>query len=246
MLISEKKKQELAHLEKALNLLQFQDYSITEKDRESPDFLIEISGRPIGVEVTSIYRDLGDDNAAKTQSDIPIIVENAVQTYNDKGGTPLVFAFNFDGTIAISNRNKFAIELGDFLYEYTRKHFSDGIDSIRNISLDKTNYNLSPFVRSIFAKPTKKSASVGFETSGFDSVIVVNSILENALRKKETLLPKYKENCDVIWLLITLPSMQSSSDYELRDNQVIKLSHNFDAVYVLDDYRSLVMRIENV
>jgi len=89
MTTSLQKDMELAQLEKALNLGGINDYSILDKDGESPDFLIDLAGERIGVEVTSIYRELNGEKSAKTESDLPVITEEAVKAYNAQGGAPL-------------------------------------------------------------------------------------------------------------------------------------------------------------
>lgn len=243
MTTNRQKELELAHLEKALKLDGVRNYSIIDKDGESPDFLINIAREIIGIEVTSIYRDFDDGNSAKVQSDLPIITEEAVKAYNDKGGIPLVFGFSYDGKVAVSSRKSIAQKLGVFLYEYTKKNFSSGIDTIQQINVKQESDESFSLVSSVFAQPTDHATAVGFTVSGFDSVPVVDSMIEEAVRKKEILLPKYLQRCKKIWLLIVLPTMNLAGDLRMQENKNITLNHSFDAVYVLDDYRSQLKRI---
>jgi len=243
MTTNTQKKSELAHLEKALKLLGIKDYSVIDKDGESPDFIIEINGEIIGVEVTGIYRDLDDGNSAKTQSDLPTITDEAVRIYNDNGGIPLVFSFSFNGKVAVKNRKVTAQKIGLFLCKYTKKYFPKGIDTIQQINVNQNNDEFS-LVSSVFAQPTDSAAAVGFTVSGFDSISAQDSVLEKALRKKEALLQKYKKRCNKIWLLITLPNMQLAADFNLQNKRSVTIAHKFDAAYVLDDYRSQVQSIE--
>jgi len=243
MTTNTQKKSELAHLEKALKLLGIKDYSIIDKNGESPDFIIKINGEVIGVEVTGVYRDLVDGNSAKTQSDLPTITKEAVRIYNDKGGVPLVFCFSFNGNEAVRNRSETAQKIGLFLYKYTKKHFPKGINTIQQININKKNDVSLSLVTSVFAQPTDNATAVGFTVSGFNSISAEDSILEKAVRKKEALLQKYKERCSKIWLLITLPSMELAADLRLQDKESITLTHKFDAAYVLDDHRNQVQSI---
>lgn len=234
----QKKKSELAHLEMALQLLRF-SYLVTDKDGESPDFLIEIDGQEIGVEVTSVYRNLGNGNSAKTQSALPGIGENAVKIYNRKGGIPLVFGFSFDGVSDINRYTESSQMLGDFLYEYISEHFPHGIPSSQEI-----NIKLPSLACSVFAQSTDQTTSVeGFTVSGFDSMQASSFVIREAIRKKEKLLAKYKNRCDIVWLLVVLPSMQLAADLMLQDNKSIELFYDFDAVYVLDEYRNIVQSV---
>lgn len=234
----QQKESELTHLEKALQLLRFSSYLVSDKDGESPDFLIEIDGQEIGVEVTSVYRNIGNSNSAKTQSDLPVIVENAVKIYNRKGGIPLVFGFSFDGRSDINNRKESSQMLGDFLYEYISEHFPDG-----RLSIQEINIKLPSLACSVFAQPTDQTTSDGFTVSGFDSMRATNTVIEEAIRKKEKLLATYKNRCDIVWLLVVLPNMQLAADLMLQDNKSIELSYDFDAVYVLDEYRNIVQSV---
>lgn len=245
MRISRQKKLELAHLEKALTLIGARDYSVVDKDGESPDFLIDIAGELIGVEVTSIYRDFSNGNSAKAQSDLPAITEEAVKTYNDKGGIPLVFGFSYDGKVAVSPRKDMAQKLGVFLYEYTKKSFPQGIDATQQIYVKQENDESLSFVKSVFAQPTDHATAIGFSVSGYDSVPVVDSMIAEAVRKKEILLPKYLQRCHKIWLLIVLPTMDLAGDLTMQENKSITVGYSFESVYVLDDYRSQLTRIKN-
>lgn len=240
MTTSQQKELELAHLVKALKLLGFMDYSIIDKDSESPDFLIKLNGQTIGVEVTNIYRDLTDGNSAKTQSDLPIITEESINIYNNKGGIPLVFYFSFNGNVVAANRREIIKNLADFLYEYTKMYFPEGVDTIQEININQTNKESLFIINSIFVQQTDSATAVSITVSVFDSAPAEPSVIERTLRKKELLLPKYKERCNNIWLLMVLPSMQLAADLKLQENQDVILAHEFDVAYILDDYRDNV------
>ena len=234
------KEQELAHLEKALYLYGIKNYFLIDKSGESPDFLVNIEGEIIGIEVTRIYRDFDNGNSAKAQSDLPFITEEAVTIYNRKGGIPLVFGFGYDGNVAVKCRKGIAEKLGIFLYEYTKDNFPRGIDTIHQIHLNQTSDKSLSFITSVFAQPTSNSTSVGFTASGFGSIQIAISAIETVVRKKEALLSKYLERCDKVRLLIVLPTMTLAGDLRLQGNGDFRLSHKFDAVYVLDEYRSQI------
>lgn len=238
------KSSELVHLEKAFRLLGITDYSIIDKENESPDFLVEILGKIIGVEVTCLYRDLDKGNSAKVQSDLPKIVEDTINFYNKKNGFPFVFAFGFDGKLAINNtRNEIAKKLGNFLYEYTKRHFPYGTNQYQDIVFRHADREIFPFLNFIMVQPTDKPKSLGFLVSGFNSMPASESILEETIRKKEVLIPKYMERCSEIWLLLTLPSMNLAADYALTEEGIIKISNQFDAAYVFDEYMDKIQTI---
>ena len=245
MTTTEKKEKELAHLEKALKLCGAIDYAIIDKDGESPDFLIKINGEIIGIEVTCIYRDFNIGNSAKAESDLQYITAESVKIYNDKGGVPLVFGFGYDGNVAVSSRRRIAQELGVFLYEHTRQYFPQGTDIIRKIYIEQRSNELRSLVTAVFAQPTTGTTAVGFTVSGFDSVQVLDSLIKEKVRKKEAYLSKYCERCNKVWLLIVLPAMYLSGCLRLPVNNNITITHDFEAVFVLDDYGSQLQKINN-
>ncbi|WNB74451.1 hypothetical protein [Methylomonas koyamae] len=238
MTAHQKKNSELTHLEKALQLLHFSEYQLLDKDGESPDFLININGKEIGVEVTNIYRNLGNSNSAKTQSDLPVIAENAVKIYSSKGGIPLAFGFSYNEISDVNSRRELSQILGDFLFEHISKHFPKGVRNIQEI-----NIKTPSIACSVFAQPTDQKTSVCFTVSAFNSKFATGAILEKAIRKKEKLLATYKNRCNIVWLLLVLPSMKLADDLMLQDNMSIELSYDFDAVYVLDEYRNIIQSV---
>jgi hypothetical protein len=244
MTIRRQKDIELAQLEKTLKLLDIRQYEIIDKDNESPDFILKINGQSVGIEVTEIYRKLGASNSAKTESDLPIIVEESIKIYNKKGGTPFVFGISFNGKAAVENRKSVCRDLGEFLYGYSKNFLQNHSLEIQNIVIDREKHPSLDLISAIFAKATENSSAVGFTVSGFDSVPVENTALESTVHKKLALLPTYRQKCEIIWLLITLPSMKLSADLRLPDTELTSQHNGFDAIYVLDDYRSQVRSIK--
>lgn len=245
MTTSRQKDMELAQLERALNLGGINDYSILDKDGESPDFLIDIAGERVGIEVTSIYRDLNGETSAKAESDLPFITEEAVKAYNAQGGVPLVFGFAYDGKVAVPSRKHAAKMLGAFLYDYTARNFPNGIKEIQTITVKREENDSLAFVNFVGAQPTDHEQAVGFIVSAFNAVEVADAMVEEAIRNKEKLLSKYLQRCDKVWLLIVLPTMNLAADLRMPANRNIKFTHAFDCVYLLDDYRNQLMKVSN-
>jgi len=106
------KERELVQLKKAFRLLEITNYEVIDSENESPDFLVNIDGNLIGIEVTEIYREFVDGNAAKTESDLGIIVEEAIKIYNEKKGVSFSFSFGFNGNIAVKIEERFQVNLG--------------------------------------------------------------------------------------------------------------------------------------
>lgn len=234
---------ELDQLEKALQLLDIRKYEIIDKNNESPDFIVNINGQFVGVEVTEVYRDIGSCNSAKTEADLPIIVEESIKIYNKKGGVPFVFCISFDGKSVVENRKSICRDLGEYLYSYSKTYLQIDSPVIQNVVIDREKFPSLDMISAIYAKETNNLSAVGFTVSSFDSIPIENIILESTILRKLQLLPKYRHKCEVIWLLITLPSMKLSADIRLPDTELTSQHNGFDAIYVLDEYRSQVRAI---
>jgi hypothetical protein len=238
-----KKEKELAQLEKAFGLLGIGNYEIIDKDNESPDFIVNIGGKYIGIEVTEIHRKLGAGNSAKAEADLPIIIEESIRIYNQKGGVPFAFGIIVNGTIAVEKRKSVCHALGEFLFDYSSNFLQSQSPDIHKIIIDIDKYPLLVSINEIFAQSINSADAVGFAVTSFDSIPVDNNALESAICKKLALLPTYRQRCKIIWLLIALPAIKLSGDLRLPDTELTSQDNEFDAIYVLDEYRSQVQRI---
>jgi hypothetical protein len=237
MTTSNQKDRELKQIKKAFNLLGVR-YSEIEKDKESPDFIVEIDGNLTGIEVTEIYPNLGDGNSAKTQSDLPKIYKEAVKIYSQENGEPYQFGFAFNGNAAVRNRSCTARELAVCLLEQT-KELPDQLAESHTFTPDLTKYPSLHPIDFIYAKKIDGLVSMaGIMSSVFNPVQLGLNEVESAIQKKAIILTNYLQRCDDIWLLITLPSMMFSRDFILPDSEFTVQQQGFKAIYLLDDYRN--------
>lgn len=245
MTTNQQKNDELAHLEKAFQLLCISEYSVIDKVNERPDFLIKIDDEIIGIEVTDLYRDFGFGSSAKSQKDFPIICKEVISKYNKINGIPVLFFFFFDGNMHTNNRRKSIEKLCTFVHLHIHNYLPGGFSGKEAIDLeipDSIKIDL-PFLYSIMVRPTEKPEAIGTFGTFFDSTPPPHEIFEMAIRKKEGHIAKYKERCEKIWLLITLPSLTLSADYILQLNKGINIPHKFDAAYILDAHHDRVQVI---
>ena len=127
----EKEKEQFEAVLKSLNI-----NCTIDKQNESPDFEITIEGRKTGVEITEVYRDLGHQNAAETQSNIRYVCKKAADLYNQKQGLPISFSLTFDGGIPVSDRKRLALALADFLLDSVKKENITEITTARKLPID--------------------------------------------------------------------------------------------------------------
>ncbi|VAW74316.1 hypothetical protein MNBD_GAMMA15-2612 [hydrothermal vent metagenome] len=240
MTTSKQKRVELEQLEKALTLLNIDDYVVLDKENESPDFIIKVGSETVGVEVTEVYRKYTNGNSAKTESDLPVIIEEAIKLYNQSGGAPYAFGFGFNGEAAVAQRNNVIKELGEFLYQYSVNNLVDDDIGIQEIKIDTNKFPLLAIVNSIHAKITNKPVAVAFTVSSFGSEEIDKDTIRSVILSKAKKVTGYKQRCKAIWLLIVLPSMALSGDFFLSDEKINIQINGFDAVYVIDNYRDQI------
>jgi hypothetical protein len=243
MTTNSQKESEKIHLEKALNLAGILNYTLVDKDGESPDFLIEIDDEVIGIEVTQIYRRLNAGNAIKAERDNKDVRKQAIKIYNEKGGIPVIFYFVCDGRASIVDKKDAAKKLGVFIYEYMMNNFPNGIINRQEIDLKKASDDLLSFINFIHVVPTNDKQATDSLFSTFDTKELTDLEIEETVRKKEKRLPSYLKRCKKIWLLIVLPSMRTTGDLRIGSNN-IKFNHAFDCVYVFDEYNNDLITIE--
>lgn len=235
------KTKELEQLKKAFKLLGIRNYDIL-GDNESPDFIVSIDGQTIGIEVTELYNDLTDSNSAKTESNLPKIIKKALKIYNDKHGAPFSFGFGFNGNIGVINTKYISTELGECLLEEA-KRITNQLFGLYKFIPNKTKYPSLHIIEFIYVQKVDTENADGFVTSTFSSVQVELSALISKIEEKADLLSKYWQRCDIIWLLITLPSMMLSSDLILPETEFTCQYKGFDNIYVLDEYRDKIQSI---
>ena len=238
-----KKEKELSQLCKALSLIEGLEYTFIDKAGESPDFLLNCNGDTLGVELINIFQELGNGNAAKTQSDLPKIGEDAVSYYDQLGGQPTNFHFCFQGSESIScSRRKFSEALGKWLFDTLSLKSPNTIESSLELDLTNLTSELKKIISLIMLHPSNGSESSSVTFSMFRTKPINSSILEQVIRKKEELLNEYKKKCKLIWLLIVLPRMTLSADLKLNEGP-FEIGYNFDTVYVFDEYRNTIIKI---
>lgn len=239
----EQKNKEMEQLKILLRHLNIKNYHLIDKNNESPDFILTIEAEKIGVEVTEIYRKYTNGNSAKLESDLPKVVKGAVRLYNEKKGLPCSFAIGFDGEKPITRKRDVTQELGKFLY-HSIESLNINDSEIKEIKPDINQFPLLSNVRLIHVQKINNTVSSGSTFSTFGSVDVENNELRKTIESKAKKINKYKERCETIWLLMVLPIMNLSGDLCLPNYDVNIDNNDFDAVYILDQYREQIKRVK--
>lgn len=215
------------------------DCEVVDDDNERPDILIRCGYQLIGVEVTKCYSRVSDeDTSARTENTLNRVVEEAVKTYNESGGTPLTFGVVFNGNTSLGERKSLTMTLSRFLSGWVGSSKIDPFTPVVTTAIDRDAFPELSAVNCIVAQSTGAEESVGFVASGFHSTTVNDSVLKEIIGAKATLLNEYKKRCSEVWLLISLPFLYLATDYSLPRSEVITGKKGFDRIFVLDVYRN--------
>lgn len=233
----QRKYKEKEQLLKALSLLNINKDCIDE-ERESPDFLLDINQKKIGVEITEIYIKENLD-AAKIQANISNIPKEVTQKYNDNSGIPCIFSFGFNGCVNINNRKEVIASLSDYMLNAIQ--FEDDYTG-EVVSLDIPNNKIfTKIIKSIHIQRIDNNKSTCITLSNFESANLTAEVISDCVNKKEKHLRVYRQSCDEIWLLMVLPTMHFSNEYLLQVRvEKESITSGFDKLLLLDEYRNKI------
>jgi hypothetical protein len=223
--LSEQKNLELCQVGKFLTLLEDQNAKIIEQ-RESPDFIISVDDRMVGLEheiilntqnqfqsTKNIFR-LAAKEFEKRYPDIKVLA-NCWLTTND---------FNYKQ----KDKKKIIGEIVEYIYGMTQKSkvkIPDFLDDV------------------IISKHSGVSFSVNNYISNIESLDDLT--LSKAIKKKEDLIERYISNSQIKdqWLLLVIGQVSPDS-YKTNGLFSSFNSSRFERIYLLEDFQSKKYRIK--
>jgi len=225
--LSEHKKLELCQVGKFLTLFESQNTEILEQC-ESPDFIISVNDRRIGLEHELI---LNGQNVKQIQS-IKNIFKLAAKVFKDKYPNIKVLAncwltkdnFNFrqiDKKIIVN-------QIVDYIYELTQNSNINKPDFLDDVKISKHSGVSFSFNADI--------SNIGF---------LDNSILSKAIMKKEALIEKYIINSGIKeqWLFLVIGQVSPDS-YGLDELDFKITDSRFERIYLFEDFKSKKYRLK--
>lgn len=225
--LSEQKKLELCQVGKFLTLFKSHNTEIIEQC-ESPDFIISINNRRIGLEHELI---LNRQNAKQFQS-LKNIFSLAAKDFQNRYPNIKVLAncwlttenFNFKQ----KDKKIIVKQIVDYIYGLTQNSITNKPDFLDDVRISK-------------------HSGVSFSVIGNISNIELldSSTLSKAIIKKEELIEKYMINSGIQeqWLLLVIGQISPDS-YEI-DESVFKIAASrFERIYLLMDFKSKKYRLK--
>ena len=220
----------------------FEDYSHLQISKnliqtESPDFISELSGKQIGIEITEIYQDSDQGSSIlKQQSSYKKVFTEVLMSELKKH---LSYNFGIDVDIDFripmkkSDFNSIAKSIRITCYPYLK----DLAGNYSSEEFENYNYNLPEAIKSIrVTRIDDLDEPHNFQSEGGVVPVLTNEHLYDVICKKELALLKFQK-CDEYWLIIREGNYHSGS-FARDTNLILPFASKFDRIYLLRTSRN--------
>ena len=179
--------------------------------RENPDFIVEVDGQNLGIEITNLYIRTSVINGMLLQAQESIatrIVCTAQRIYSENNKQPMHVSvlFNSNLNLKFLDRSKTAYELANYISRLN-------IPTFQRVCLRASNFaKFLPEEISyiqIYGVPHISMAHWNVVTSGWTSPLSTQ-ILQARIDEKSKRIHSYKKSTNIIWLLIVADATKAS------------------------------------
>lgn len=231
-----KKERERHYLNGFLNTIKWKVTSI--EDFESPDFIVTIDGKRIGIEVCQIFKenDTGGSQLKREEVSRSKYLGNLSTAYYAKGGKPVNLQILGDFLALDTN------EIVDLIRNHTPDEISKKIDIEKSTKHGSVYFYITrlPDYFSNYSRWTCINNSIGWRHQ------LALAKLQKTVQLKANFLCKYKENAQAeIVLLLVADRTQNSGMVHYDETQGGLISRGFHQVY-LYEYPEAVKRISSL
>lgn len=240
-----KKEVERRQLDRFIEALPtFPEGSIEES--EEPDFIIRSSRRSIGIELTSLYWEtpqVGISQQAQ-ESLRHRIIKTAERLYSARNLPSLQVSIHFSPNYTPNKKDvqRLASAIDGLISQrvpMVGNSYSEDYDwENRNYFPEEINHicawNLPNTEASFFSSPS----------AAFVPILESNDILR-VLASKESKIPRYRQRCDEVWLIVNFDQGQLSTFFEHNEDVVEQIySSDFDRIYLLRHIGSRIYELK--
>jgi len=214
MKTSQPRKRRERHLLEAFIQLSRVDATILE-EREAPDFILDVAGRRVGLELTEIFvQDDGNAQAPKARESLAArVIAHARREYETRGGKPLHVAVGFipQTDFRTLNRAGTAVALAEFLLkqDISRDGFQTW-DFTSNAPLPSEIHFLNAY-----AVPDQECAHWYAPHAGWIAPLT-EGILRSCIESKAVKLPLYQSVTQENWLVLVAAGGAPSQAFERK------------------------------
>lgn len=225
----EKEKIEVCQIGKFLYKIDPKLRIIDKPSPPSPDFILSIDNRIIGLEHTRLIDKI---NAQKYFS-ISRLFNDAAKEFQinnpDKKINAIFKVKNDKLEYKQRNKNSLIEEINRYVIEFINDNFENKPEYIKEIKIiDNSNVTFTYIEDDFHAKK------------------LTISELKNAISIKEEKLKKYyrqSSSIEEFWLVLMIGSLNSAS-FELNDNLNYKMNSVFDKVFLMTDFKEKIIQVK--
>jgi len=227
-----KKQQERCFLDRVLSAAAIKPLSIVPAEPPDPDFILELDGRIVGVEMTSIYIPaIGNEPPLKAQEELTDrIVATAREQYQLRGSPPVdvQVLFHLGIDIRTVNRNKVAHALSALVATIPSDH--PGRAHWEN---DYENTTLDCIARVTALRTTDWTMAHWHVARSGWRADFPSDLLRQSIATKNKKLCRYRQTLKEVWLVIALEGNRPSQFFDIDSPpETSDLSSHFDRTFL--------------
>lgn len=206
------------------------------EEREAPDFILEVEGRSVGLEVTEVFRGSngGPEQPRQTESVINEIILRARRVYEDRGGKPLHVSIGFHsrGEMRHVSRTEAADKLATFLLELDPP--VDQVVEWRRRAIDPDALPEQIAFISVIAVPVPTMAHWWAPQAGWVAPLVAE-LLQPSINEKSRKIAQYRCAVPEVWPLLAIEGRSPSQLFE-PSSEVPTVASPFDRTYLISTF----------
>lgn len=212
---------------------------------DPPDFVVQFEGRKVGVELTDIYQDslVGVPSLQARESISESIVAMARNVYEgDADARPVnvQLVFSPGHELRSVRRDEAAQQVAAFVAKHPVGVFQAA--TFRIEQFDGELPESIAYVR-VFGVPTREMSHWSVASAGWAASLTA-SMLEERIRAKAKLLPRYREVVKENWLVLVCEGKGPSQFFDSASIETLEgVSSPFDRTYFYEHFMQRVVRL---
>jgi len=210
------------------------------EEREAPDFLLEVEGRAIGLEVTEVFIESNGGPVAPkvAESIVGEIVTRARRRYEVQGGKPLHVSIGFHSRVDMRHVSKreAADEIACFLLALDPP--LNKLMKCQRRAVDRDALPEQIAFMQVLAVPDQTMADWWAPQAGWVAPLIAE-FLQPSVDEKSRKIEQYRQVIEEVWLLLAIEGKGPSQLFE-PSGEIPVVASPFDRTYLLSIFpRSL-------
>jgi hypothetical protein len=206
-----------------------------QRDPPHPDISIELDGKKIGCDITTLYKDNRPGktgSAAKKNDSLQNLICRTVESWLNKNlNFPVILTPGFNNNLI---KDKEVTQIVNYIIDYVKEnaHLLDKKEFFSSIEADDKEFTYPVTSIGLAFLNTLKNSDVGRTGACFVPLLDFERI-KKSIEKKEEKIKNYSEFYDEKWLLLCIEGDPMYSDFDYSKQGYAKLQTLFDKVFLL-------------